>query len=441
MSAQKQPAPSDAAKQPDRDLSHLPASLQLLHDHLMLGSSSNLLYKSTYLLGDFEDDMASRETIEFIPSHKAGEDDGSPTWCDWTVVVTVRENTGGNVNERIAREVGNVLSRVGAPSWESRHQSGQAAHLDDLLGPGGHASGLRDPFGPRSTAKIDLRSVKEQEAEAQQLDSDSADSSVDEDPLPDWAVQKAAVAAKLSSSTLGTTAWRPLKILSRETQNGLRALHASDPKKWHAGSLAHEFKVSPEAMRRILKADPRRWGGDGLEKGLRSMEKPSQTSVDDAAARPERWAREDEEIAKLRANVQRDRAAEVESTDLTEQLEQSDDLEEPLTRLDEDRSSTIDSTQDRSSSNSTRAPLDVRSLGKPSHPIRYEGLASAQSTPASRRRSARRSPLRNNSEGGEDLEGEWALVDAGWCVVHVMTPRARQRWDVEGKGSRRGEEA
>ncbi|KAJ7741418.1 hypothetical protein DFH07DRAFT_751137 [Mycena maculata] len=53
--------------------------------------------------------------------------------------------------------------------------------------------------------------------------------------------------------------WNPPKKLSRDAMHGLRALHALDPAAFPTPVLAARFKISPEAVRRILKG---RWEPD-----------------------------------------------------------------------------------------------------------------------------------------------------------------------------------
>ncbi|PFH49346.1 hypothetical protein AMATHDRAFT_124370, partial [Amanita thiersii Skay4041] len=50
--------------------------------------------------------------------------------------------------------------------------------------------------------------------------------------------------------------WSPPKKLSRDAMHGLRRLHALDPEQFSTPVLAARFRISPEAVRRILKS---RW--------------------------------------------------------------------------------------------------------------------------------------------------------------------------------------
>ncbi|KAH7398843.1 required for respiratory growth protein 9, mitochondrial [Phaeosphaeria sp. MPI-PUGE-AT-0046c] len=64
-----------------------------------------------------------------------------------------------------------------------------------------------------------------------------------------WQIQKAAMKEKL-----GGEAWNPRKKLSPDTMEGIRHLHSTQPDKFTSSILASHFKVSPEAIRRILKS-------------------------------------------------------------------------------------------------------------------------------------------------------------------------------------------
>jgi hypothetical protein len=69
------------------------------------------------------------------------------------------------------------------------------------------------------------------------------------DERPAWKVQKEALKEKL-----GGEAWNPRKKLSPDTMEGIRHLHNTQPDKFTTPVLANYFKVSPEAIRRILKS-------------------------------------------------------------------------------------------------------------------------------------------------------------------------------------------
>ena len=79
-----------------------------------------------------------------------------------------------------------------------------------------------------------------------------------------WQTQK-----KSLSEKFGSTGWLPRKRLSPDTLEGIRALHAQYPDKFTTPILADQFKVSPEAIRRILKSKWRPKDGEEEERRRR----------------------------------------------------------------------------------------------------------------------------------------------------------------------------
>jgi hypothetical protein len=102
-----------------------------------------------------------------------------------------------------------------------------------------------------------------------------------------WQVQKAALQEKFGSS-----GWDPRKRLSPDTLNGIRALHASDPGTYSTEVLANNFKVSPDAIRRILKS---KWrpsedeARDRLERWERRGARKWQEMATEGMRPPRRW--------------------------------------------------------------------------------------------------------------------------------------------------------
>jgi Neugrin len=125
-------------------------------------------------------------------------------------------------------------------------------------------------------------------------------------PLPgpsqrkeEWQIQKQALQKKF-----GETGWNPRKKLSPDTIEGIRALHGQYPDKYTTAVLADEFKVSAEAIRRILKS---KWRPDSEK-----MEE-----------RRERWARRHDRIwdqqAELGLRPQRVKEKKIENPDAFEE--------------------------------------------------------------------------------------------------------------------------
>lgn len=64
-----------------------------------------------------------------------------------------------------------------------------------------------------------------------------------------WQTQKEALRRKFKNQT-----WSPLKRLSPDALDGIRAMHSQFPDKFTTPVLAEHFKVSPEVIRRVLKS-------------------------------------------------------------------------------------------------------------------------------------------------------------------------------------------
>ena len=73
----------------------------------------------------------------------------------------------------------------------------------------------------------------------------------------EWRIRKAALQEKFSNSP-----WNPPKKLSPDAMEGVRALHDRYPDHFTVPILAAQFKISPEAIRRILKS---RWKPRNVE--------------------------------------------------------------------------------------------------------------------------------------------------------------------------------
>jgi len=68
------------------------------------------------------------------------------------------------------------------------------------------------------------------------------------DPTPSrWAQHRASMKTKFPEG------WAPPHKISRAAMDGLRALHAHDPDTFTTPVLADKFRISPEAVRRILR--------------------------------------------------------------------------------------------------------------------------------------------------------------------------------------------
>ncbi|EER39371.1 mitochondrion organization and biogenesis protein [Histoplasma capsulatum H143] len=89
--------------------------------------------------------------------------------------------------------------------------------------------------------------------------------------LEPWQIQKRALKKKFPEG------WNPRKRLHPDTLDTIRHLHQQDPATYSTPALAQEYKVSPEAIRRILKS---KW----------------RPSPEIAAERRERWEKRHQRI-------------------------------------------------------------------------------------------------------------------------------------------------
>ncbi|KAL5522981.1 RRG9 [Sanghuangporus sanghuang] len=94
--------------------------------------------------------------------------------------------------------------------------------------------------------------------------------------------------------------WNPPRKLSREAMEGLRTLHRHDPETFSTPVLAERFRISPEAVRRILKS---KWGPNKDEKA-NMLERERKRKQEYIAKRIEReredkWAQVDSPLQEL----------------------------------------------------------------------------------------------------------------------------------------------
>ena len=78
-----------------------------------------------------------------------------------------------------------------------------------------------------------------------------------------WQIQKEALRRKFKNES-----WSPLKRLSPDALDGIRAMHSQFPDKFTTPVLAEHFKVSPEVIRRVLKS---KWAPSGEEMESRRL--------------------------------------------------------------------------------------------------------------------------------------------------------------------------
>lgn len=119
------------------------------------------------------------------------------------------------------------------------------------------------------------RSSSEYPQELGTFERDAKKAPIEDDWMPPkkepWQIHKAAMKEKFPEG------WNPQKRLSPDAMSGIRALHQQMPEMYTTRVLADHFKVSPEAIRRILKS---KW----------------QPSADTQTDREMRWFRRGERV-------------------------------------------------------------------------------------------------------------------------------------------------
>ncbi|CAD6885299.1 unnamed protein product [Tilletia laevis] len=350
--------------------------------------------------------------------------------------------------------------------------------------------------------------------------------------LPSWGVQKEALRRKLllkastqegdgssTSSTPPKPFWRPGKILSRSAQDGIRTLHAFDPKvRFSAAELSRAFGISVESVRRILRAGGSRWrasqqdldddngeegGASEEQRQFRSSTPLSESGAELEAApvptsashvpswlqreneraagsgtdegqdeesveqRQERRARERrlERVRKIVERISRERVAmehdgeEEGSEEIVLDRARDAGAPEHLDREDYETQRLVNRLTKRSPPHTTKSrpppasftgevdlstePQREDGNGAWSQPIHYEGLSPAQSTTLSSAAAATSSrpafqssraalPSRTNRAAKGDGDGNWVIVDASWCVVHVLSESGWEKYGPRG---------
>lgn len=96
---------------------------------------------------------------------------------------------------------------------------------------------------------LDSKAIESHTTVAKQSDVGTAEDHNLQWPREHWQMQKDALKKKF-----GEQGWNPKKKLSPDTMEGIRALHEQFPQKYTTPVLAEQFKVSPEAIRRMLKS-------------------------------------------------------------------------------------------------------------------------------------------------------------------------------------------
>ncbi|CAJ2511622.1 Uu.00g072470.m01.CDS01 [Anthostomella pinea] len=106
---------------------------------------------------------------------------------------------------------------------------------------------LSDTAPPRTSSKLKRSKIIKADPKPQPQKKNGEDDAPPRE-REQWQIQKAALQSKFPEG------WMPRKRLSPDALDGIRALHAQFPQQYPTAMLAAQFEVSPEAIRRILRA-------------------------------------------------------------------------------------------------------------------------------------------------------------------------------------------
>ncbi|KAK8183918.1 hypothetical protein BC567DRAFT_150490, partial [Phyllosticta citribraziliensis] len=102
---------------------------------------------------------------------------------------------------------------------------------------------------PKEAKPVKGKGPKSREQSTQQRGKGGDKSAKRGEDVPHWRMQKEALEKKFEGAS-----WRPAKRVSPDAVLGIRELHKSDPATFNTEILADRFKISKEAVRRILKS-------------------------------------------------------------------------------------------------------------------------------------------------------------------------------------------
>lgn len=224
------------------------------------------------------------------------------------------------------------------------------------------------------------------------------------------------------------------QVVTRALQEGIRMLHAADPSLYTIDDLARAFRIPRRMIERILKLDI-----ELPEHQAKRREQRAEQSINSRSAvfpGQDQGLLQRVEEAFLR---QRDQVHASPITDPTEPqvLVQGYDAEKDTLPVKVLFSTSENTLIDRDSGRELVTPTKSQ---KPVQNVNYEGLVPF--TEATRVRTNNPGTNRYVSFRGQRIaarvdnerkrgDGNWAVVDAGWVQIHVVTPKARKHYPFE----------
>ncbi|KAI9608357.1 hypothetical protein KEM48_003292 [Puccinia striiformis f. sp. tritici PST-130] len=108
-----------------------------------------------------------------------------------------------------------------------------------------HTPTNREPLaGPSSTTRI----PPSDPSESREIYSRNTRRTQSDEDKPQWLIHKEALRRNFPDG------WNPPKKISRPSMSLLKTLHRTDPEQFSLTILSQKFKISPEAVRRILRS-------------------------------------------------------------------------------------------------------------------------------------------------------------------------------------------
>lgn len=208
-------------------------------------------------------------------------------------------------------------------------------------------------------------------------------------------------------------AWRPTRMLSRQTQDGMRMLHKADPEMFTVQQLAQAFHVSEIAVRKILRS---KWRPSPEEAQKQERRRLNRAKLHrEAGPEAHRLV-----LQRLQAALvkQRNMPLSADSSLLGDALTSGYDVH-TKNLVESIRQHSRRDAMNKVHARSAKSPPSTCSREpKPMQHVEFHGLE---------QRGDKQSAVFAPPTGGQSPHGSWAMVDASWCQVHIVAPNMRPR--------------
>lgn len=227
--------------------------------------------------GLVDGDGDGQSQIERVRSLQVGEGDGDVAQVDQAdgegqESAVVGEGLEESLGEELGMEedLGKSVERAAAAAAEAAVEAKETGVPSEVETPGSETirqwilekAGQAEKAGSDPTASERRKAAMSKGEQTEKITTSQPEPKKKD--LPSWRIQKEALERKF-----GKQGWQPSKRLSPDTLEGIRALHASDPKAYSTQTLAKHFEISPEGIRRILKSKWRPSADEAEDRRLR----------------------------------------------------------------------------------------------------------------------------------------------------------------------------